>query len=90
MPAAGAVGTGAEPGRMTASILLSRDPELLDDVGRLAAVTGLDDPVVIGSPAEAGRWWAQAPFVLVGSDLLGEAAARRARPPTGAHGRDPR
>ena len=53
-------------------ILLSRDPDLLDDVHRLASVAG-SDPFVVGTPAEARRWWGRAPLVLVGADLAAEA-----------------
>ncbi len=53
-------------------ILLSRDPDLLDDVHRLASVAG-SDPLVVGTPAEARRWWGSAPLVLVGADLAAEA-----------------
>lgn len=52
-------------------ILLSRDPDLLDDVHRLASVAG-SEPLVLGTPSEARRWWGRAPLVLVGADLAAE------------------
>jgi secretion/DNA translocation related CpaE-like protein len=57
-----------------APMLLSRDETLLDDVARLAAVAD-SDPHVVRSAAEARRRWAAAPIVLVGDDVLPEAAA---------------
>ena len=44
---------------------------------RLAAVAG-SDPLVVGTPAEARRWWGSAPLVLVGADLAAEAASAAA------------
>lgn len=56
-----------------APLLLSRDDDLLEEVARLAAVAGAE-PRVVRSAAEARRWWGGAPLVLVGADLLPEAA----------------
>lgn len=65
----------------SAPLLLSRDPVLVEEVGRLAAVADLD-PRVLPSAGEARRWWASAPYVLLGADLLDDAgAARLARRP---------
>ncbi|MFN8168319.1 MAG: septum site-determining protein Ssd [Candidatus Nanopelagicales bacterium] len=57
-------------------LLLSRDPDLLDDVGRLAAVADVD-PRVLPSVAEARRWWGSATHVLLGADLLDDAGTSR-------------
>ncbi|MBI1376650.1 MAG: chromosome partitioning protein [Frankiales bacterium] len=55
-------------------LLLTRDPDLLDDVRRVAAAAGRDVDAVPGA-AEARRGWTSAPLVLVGAELLAEAAA---------------
>lgn len=55
-------------------LLVSRDPSLLDDVRRVAAVAG-SEPLIVSSAAQARGAWALAPLVLVGEDLLAEVAA---------------
>lgn len=58
-----------------------RDPELLDDVLRLAAA-GCVDVDVPADPAAARRSWSSAPLVLVGADVAeAYAGARLARRP---------
>lgn len=50
-------------------LVLTRDPELLDGVLRLAAVAGVDVEAVTEVGA-ARRRWSAAPLVVVGSDLV--------------------
>lgn len=64
------------------ALLVTRDPDLLDEVGRLAAAAGAA-LATTGEPAQALRRWSRAPLVLLGADLAGEMAVlgppRRAR-----------
>ena len=55
-------------------LLLTRDPELLDYLRRLAVAAG-HDPHVASTPAQARRWWSTAAVVVVGDDVLAELPA---------------
>ena len=68
--AAGARPAGTEP---EPPLLVGRDPDLLDEVGRLAAAAGTS-LAVTGEPAQALRRWSRAPLVLLGADVVGEMA----------------
>jgi secretion/DNA translocation related CpaE-like protein len=57
----------------TPPLLLTRDPDLVEDLRRLALVAGVE-PDVVTSAAEARRTWGAAPLVVVGDDLVDEAA----------------
>ncbi len=58
----------------TRPLLVSGDPDLIDDVLRLAAANGVE--VHLATDAEAARsHWVLAPLVLVGSDAAARAAA---------------
>lgn len=57
----------------TRPLLLTRDPHLVDDLRRLAAVAGIE-PDVATSAADARRTWSSASVVVVGDDLVDEAA----------------
>ncbi|CAB4940637.1 unannotated protein [freshwater metagenome] len=59
------------PGR---PLLLSRDPDLLEDVHRLAVASGVE-PDIAGSAAEGRRLWSSATVVVVGHDIAVEVAA---------------
>lgn len=48
-------------------LVISADPDLLDDLRRLVAAAGAE-PVVVASAAAAQPWWFDAPLVLVGDD----------------------
>lgn len=63
-------------------LFLTDDPALLDDLLRLAAAANVD-VTVVSSAARSSRYWAQAPLVVVGTDLVGVLA--RAEPPRHAH-----
>lgn len=71
--------SGAEP---DPPLVVTRDPDLLDEVGRLAAAAGTA-LATTGEPAQALRRWSRAPLVLLGADLVSEMAVlgppRRAR-----------
>ncbi|ANH38000.1 Septum site-determining protein MinD [Nocardioides dokdonensis FR1436] len=69
-PDPGGAGTGPAG---AAPLVVTRDPDLLDQVGRLAAAAGTS-PAVTGEPAQALRRWTRAPLVLLGADLVGEMA----------------
>ena len=58
---------------MTSVLLLTRDPVLAADVRRLVVVAGAD-PCEATSAAQARRTWRSAAAVVVGDDLLAEAA----------------
>ena len=60
------------------TLVLTRDSSLREELGRLAAAAGVD-PAVAADPVAALAAWGAAALVLVGSDLVAEAAA--ARPP---------
>jgi secretion/DNA translocation related CpaE-like protein len=55
-------------------LLVTADPDLLDDLLRLTAAAGVE-PEVAADPVSARRGWAAAPLVLVGDDLTAEVAA---------------
>lgn len=58
----------------TRPLLVSNDPDLIDDVVRLAAANGVE--VHLATDAEAARsHWVLAPMVLVGSDAAARVAA---------------
>lgn len=59
---------------MTAPLLVTRDPSLLDVLHRLAAAAGAV-PDVASGVADALRRWSSASLVLVGADLATELAA---------------
>lgn len=65
----------------TRPLLLTRDPDLADDLRRLAVVAGVD-PEVTTTAVEARRSWGTAGVVVVGDDLVAEAvrAGLRRRP----------
>ena len=52
-------------------LLLTRDPDLLDDLRRLSVAAGVE-PDVVTSAASSRRLWAAAPLVVVGDDLADE------------------
>ncbi len=54
---------------MPRPLLLTADPDLLDDLLRLAATAGVDVEVT-QDPGAARRSWSAAPLVLLGQDLL--------------------
>jgi secretion/DNA translocation related CpaE-like protein len=56
-----------------APLLVTRDPDLLDHLRRLAVAAGRDPDVAPG-PAQARRWWPTAPVVVVGDDVLPDLA----------------
>ena len=60
-------------------LVVTADPDLLDDILRLAAAAGVDVDVA-PDPVAARHGWSRAPLVLVGDDLsvlLASAGARR-------------
>lgn len=59
-------------------LLVSNDPDLIDDVLRLAAATGVEVHLVTDAESARSRW-SVAPLVLVGADL--GASTARVRPP---------
>jgi len=60
----------------TRPLLVSNDPELVDDVLRLASANGVD--LHLAADAEAARArWSTSPLVLVGGDLAGAVAGTR-------------
>ena len=58
-------------------LLLTRDPDLLDDLRRLSVAAGVE-PDVVTTAAAGRRLWSAAPVVVVGDDL----ARRSCRPPS--------
>jgi secretion/DNA translocation related CpaE-like protein len=58
------------------ALVLSGDPELVDDVRRLAAAASVE-MAVASHPAEARAWWHRAAVVLLGPDVLAGAHPRR-------------
>lgn len=61
---------------MHAPLLATCDPDLLDDLLRLAAAAGVTLDVA-HDPASAARLWSSAPVVLVGPDLTSSIAERQ-------------
>jgi secretion/DNA translocation related CpaE-like protein len=61
------------PGR-NRPLLVTADPDLLDDVLRLSAAAGVDVDVA-PDPTAARPGWARAPLVLVGADVSGAMSA---------------
>ena len=58
----------------TRPLLVSGDPDLIDEILRLAAANGVE--VHLATDAEAARsHWVLAPMVLVGADVAARAAA---------------
>jgi secretion/DNA translocation related CpaE-like protein len=55
-------------------LLLTRDPDLLDDLRRLSVAAGVE-PEVVTTAASSRRRWSTAPMVVVGEDLADEVAA---------------
>ena len=55
-------------------LLITRDPDLLDDLHRLAVAAGVE-PDVATAAASGRRLWASAPLVVVGDDLAAEVSA---------------
>ncbi len=55
-------------------LLLTRDPDLLDDLRRLAVAAGVE-PDVVTTAASGRRLWPTAPVVVVGDDLADEVAS---------------
>ncbi len=68
--------TGPRASAAQRPLLVTNDPDLLDDVLRLAVAAGVELQVAADAPA-ARSAWAHAPVVLVGADV-GEAIARAA------------
>ena len=68
---------------MTA-LVLTRDPSLREELARLAAAAGVD-PAVAADPVAALAAWDAAALVLVGSDLVADAAAARPSRRRGVH-----
>lgn len=58
------------PVRVAAPLLVTTDPDLLDDLLRLAAAAGVE-PEVAPDVGAARRAWSTAPLVLVGADAVG-------------------
>ena len=56
-------------------LVVSTDERLLDDLLRLLAAAGAEPELTTGGPA-LRRAWRQAPLVLVGADVLGDAVVR--------------
>src|SRR5690606_18363078 len=82
-PAHRCLGRSAMPSTSSARpLFLTDDPALLDDLLRLAAAANVD-VTVVSSAARSSRYWAQAPLVVVGTDLVGVLA--RTEPPRHAH-----
>ena len=75
---------------VSAPVLVSSDPLLLDDLHRLCAAAGVVPEVVV-DPAEVLKRWASAPVVLVGADRVGTMAtcAPPRRPRVHVLGRSP-
>ena len=69
-----AYGVVGRLGVMTAPLLATRDPALLDELHRLAAAADVAADVQ-GDPVGALRAWTTAPMVLVGVDVVEELAA---------------
>jgi secretion/DNA translocation related CpaE-like protein len=79
VPPASPAGAAAAPAPDAAPppprpLVVTADPELLDDLLRLAAAGGAE-PVVADHAAGAVAWWRNAPFVLVGHDRAAEIVA---------------
>ena len=55
-------------------LLLTGDPQLLDELLRCAAAAGIE-PEVHADPGAARRGWSSAPLILLGRDLAARAAA---------------
>ena len=55
-------------------LLLTRDPDLLDDLRRLSVAAGVE-PEVVTTAASSRRLWSVAPLVVVGADLAEEVAS---------------
>lgn len=55
-------------------LLLTRDPDLLDDLRRLSVAAGVE-PDVVPTAVAGRRLWATAPLVVVGDDLADEVAS---------------
>ncbi|PSK99424.1 secretion/DNA translocation related CpaE-like protein [Murinocardiopsis flavida] len=55
-------------------LIVTDDPDLLDDLLRLAAAADVE-VTVAGTAAQAGREWPRAPLAVVGADLLARLAA---------------
>ncbi|MBB6174156.1 secretion/DNA translocation related CpaE-like protein [Nocardiopsis mwathae] len=60
-------------------LVVTDDPELLDDLLRLSAAAAVE-VTVAHTPAHAGRDWSRAPLVVAGSDLLPAIADLEPRP----------
>lgn len=60
---------------MSRPLLVTADPDVLDDLLRLAATAGVEVDVAADVPA-ARRAWSAAPLVVVGADLLDRLAGR--------------
>lgn len=61
---------------MSRPLLVTADPDVLDDLLRLAALAGVDADVA-HDPGTARRTWESAPCVVVGDDLLDALVAAR-------------
>jgi secretion/DNA translocation related CpaE-like protein len=56
---------------MTRPLLLTRDPDLLDDMRRISVAAGIE-PDIVTSAADGRRLWTSASVVVVGDDLVEE------------------
>jgi len=79
---------------MTATVrplLMTGDPDLLDDLRRLAVAAGVE-PDVVATATAARRLWSTAPVVVVGDDLVDDVASaalsRRGDVVVASRGRD--
>ena len=61
---------------MSRPLIVTADPDALDDLLRLAAAAGVEVDVAQDVPSSR-RWWSTAPLVLVGPDLVDRFARSR-------------
>ncbi|SCF00180.1 helicase/secretion neighborhood CpaE-like protein [Streptomyces sp. LcepLS] len=78
-PMASVSGTEVKEGRPPGPLVITEDPELLDDVLRLCAAAGVLPEVRHTAPERRGDWEAS-PLVLLGTDVLPRLAGVNRRP----------